>query len=186
MNQWEVDFLKPLKAILQPDSRCLYNFRNTDEALQAHYDFVAKILLNEYVHNDIKVQFETAKNAFVYSFFAYRLGMMAVHQAIAATELAMRRMIGDPNKKPKETFQPLLQKAYDMDLIDVKKIRPHMDITGFKKFLGNFRNDLSHGSHTLMPPYAMAPIIQDCGHILNQLFENAHTRELKPSWNAWS
>jgi len=186
MNQWEADFLKPLNQILMPDSRSLYNFRNANEALKAHYEFISKIVLNEHVHNDVKVQFETAKNAFVYSFFAYRLGMMAVHQAIAATELALRRMIGDPNKKPKETFQPLLQKAHDMGLVDVKKIAPHMDIAGFKKFLGGFRNDLSHGSHTLMPPFAMAPIIQDCGHILNQLFENAAAQQLKPSWNAWA
>jgi hypothetical protein len=168
-----------------PDNRCLYSFPNTDEAFQAHYGFISKIVLNEHVHNDVKIQFETAKNAFVYSFFAYRLGMMAVHQAIAATELALRRMIGDPEKKPKETFQPLLQKAHDLALVDIKKIRPHMDIVGFKKFLGGFRNDLSHGTHTLMPPYAMAPIIQDCGHILNQLFENASARQLKPSWLAW-
>jgi hypothetical protein len=186
MNEGEADFLKPLDQVLIPDSRTLYNFPSADDAFKAHYELVSKIILNAHVHNDAKVQFETAKNAFVYSFFAYRLGMMSVHQAIAATELALRRMIGDPNKKPKETFQPLLQKAHDMGLVDVKKIAPHMDIAGFKKFLGGFRNDLSHGSHTLMPPFAMAPIIRDCGNILNQLFENAHTQNLKPSWNAWS
>ncbi len=185
MNYRETDFLKPLDQVLMPDSRCLYSFPNADSALQAHYGFVSKIVLNEHVHNDVKLQFETAKNAFLYSFFVYRLAMMAVHQAIAATELALRRMIGDPEKERKETFKPLLQKAHDKGLIDVKKIRPDLEIEEFKKFLGDFRNDLSHGTHTLMPPPVMIMFIEDCAHILNQLFENAHTQQLKPSWNAW-
>lgn len=63
------------------------------KAFEAHYSAVAAITLHSGVSEDIVIQFETAKNIYLYAWFVYRFYPVAESQAYACLEFALRERL---------------------------------------------------------------------------------------------
>lgn len=89
--------LRSTKSALKPDPRSI-GFVRLDRAtgrmqplgLEDHYQAVCDLKTNSAVPADILVQYETAKNLYLYAWFVYRFFSVAEHQALAALELGLR------------------------------------------------------------------------------------------------
>lgn len=81
-----LDGLKPLGEVLVADQRWGYFGRS----LEGHYDLIASIALNDRVPEDVRQHYENARNAWLYSFFAYRLLSVAFLTLLVACESAVR------------------------------------------------------------------------------------------------
>jgi hypothetical protein len=190
MNNFTPDFLKPFDQVFQPDLRNIYIYSEATIGFQEHYKMIADITLNETVHDDVKVQFETAKNVLLYSFFAYRLGMVGLKQAFAALELGLRRYVGesaDPasKKKLRNGLTALLERAHTQGMFTAGLIKPGLAFEDFLKIMKDFRNRLAHGTHILMPPHVIMPIVQDCAAVLNQVYDHVKANNLCHSIDGW-
>jgi hypothetical protein len=81
-----LDGLEPLEEVLVPDARWGYLGRS----LEDHHSLIASIVLNDGVPEDVRQHYENARNAWLYSFFAYRLLSVAFLTMLVACELAIR------------------------------------------------------------------------------------------------
>jgi hypothetical protein len=81
-----LDSLKPLEDVLIADARWGYFGRS----LEGHHGLVASIMLNDRVPEDVRQQYENARNAWLCSFFAYRLLSVAFLTLLVACESAIR------------------------------------------------------------------------------------------------
>ena len=86
------DYLRTLETVCKPDVRSPTTSFLTDQPLTVAYqhDKVAEISLHKGVPDDIRVQFETIKNLYLYAWFVYRFYPVAKHQAYTCLELALR------------------------------------------------------------------------------------------------
>lgn len=89
---YPADELRTPVNVLAPDQRNFYFGVTSTEHLYAD---IAKYSLNHFVPNDIKVQFDTARNLFLHSFYVYRFYVVAQSLALTTLELAIRECIGD-------------------------------------------------------------------------------------------
>lgn len=190
-DSFQPDFLKPLDKVFFADERNVYGFPSVEIAFRQHYQLIEKIELNGNVHNDIKVQFETAKNVLFYSFFAYRLGMVGLKQAFAALELGLRRYVGEPEnpvgkKRPHNGLTALLERAHKKGMFSTNNLNnPNLTFDDFLRIVKGFRNQLAHGTHTLFPPSHVTPIVHDCASVLNQVFDYVKINNLRQSRDGW-
>lgn len=81
-----LDGLKPLEEVLVVDSR----WANSGRSLEGHHGLIASIALNDGVSEDVRQHYENARNAWLYSFFAYRLLSVAFLTLLVACESAIR------------------------------------------------------------------------------------------------
>ena len=86
------DFLRTPDTVCKPDSRSPKTDFLSDQPLTIEYQHsaVANICLHQGVPDDIRVQFETTKNLYLYAWFVYRFYPVAEHHAYACLELALR------------------------------------------------------------------------------------------------
>ena len=61
-----------------------------ERRLEDQYLAIAPITLHEQVPEDIRIQFETTKNLYLYSWFVYRFYPVAHHHSLTCLELALR------------------------------------------------------------------------------------------------
>lgn len=167
---------RPLDAILQPDPR--YESMVMIDPVTAVtrkmevadlYEIVSPLQLGNHVPKDIREQFDKARNAFLYSFFAYDLSSVAEQQTYAVVEMALRERLGiDPTltrRKPglKELIRQTIDRGhlsradFDRGPINILDVLPLM------------RNELAHGSLHLMP-FATPSTLQLGFDIINKLF----------------
>src|SRR5579864_1762095 len=86
------DFLR------SPDSACKPDPRNegfifpvgTPVTISVQYDDVAELDLHGGVPDDIRAQFETTKNLYLYSWFVYRFFPVSQHYSLVTLEFALR------------------------------------------------------------------------------------------------
>lgn len=93
------DYFRSLDAICQADPRSTsFAVIAADgvrtKTLEDHQANIAEVHLTEDVPEEIVVQFETAKNVFLYSWFVYRFGPVAELYAYTTLELALRTCFG--------------------------------------------------------------------------------------------
>ena len=81
-----LDGLKPLEEVCVADARWLYLGRS----LEGHHGLIASIALNDRVPADVRQHYENARNAGLYSFFAYRLLSVAFLTLLVACESVVR------------------------------------------------------------------------------------------------
>lgn len=96
-----LDPLKPLADVLIPDDR----WQLFSRTLEGHHALIFDIQLNETVPEEVRQHFENARNAWLYSFFAYRLLTVALTTVHTACETAVRARAKQEslpgwNKKP--------------------------------------------------------------------------------------
>lgn len=129
------DAFRALKEIDQADVRS-YFFSRFDEtgiredSLAEHHADIAKIELSSNVPAAVVIQFETARNLYLYAWYVYRFYPVAQHQVLACLELGLRERIGGslPAKYLRRagdipTMRPLLQYAIDCGLIKNEAFR---------------------------------------------------------------
>jgi hypothetical protein len=101
-----LDPLKPLAEVLIPDERWQL-FSRTQEG---HHALISSIRLNESVPEEVQQHFENARNAWLYSFFAYRLltvALTTVHTACETAARARAKQENLPGWEKKSLFQLL-------------------------------------------------------------------------------
>jgi hypothetical protein len=132
------DHLKPLEALHIADPRSdnqavLDMFQSGAIALDEHHCAVASLNLSATVPEDVLVQFETAKNLYLYAWFVYRFFPVAEHHALTCLELGLQHRFPDPlpkkywNKRWKPTLRPLLSFAIDTGVIKNEGFRQWRD-----------------------------------------------------------
>lgn len=120
------DYLKTLSEIHEADPRQgafsvfdedINNFRS--KQFKDHYESICNIKLGNQVPEKIIIHFETAKNIYLYAWFAFRLFPVSEQHALICTEYALRDRFGKElpkkywNKKYPPTLSPLLRYAID-------------------------------------------------------------------------
>jgi len=63
--------------------------------LADHHEAIAALSLHAGVPQDVALQFETARNLYLYAWFVYRFYPVAEHQSLACLELALRDRLKD-------------------------------------------------------------------------------------------
>ena len=87
------DYLRTPETVCKPDMRSPTTSFMAGEPLTVAYQHsvVADINLHESVPDDIRIQFETTKNLYLYAWFVYRFYPVAKHHAYTCLELALRQ-----------------------------------------------------------------------------------------------
>lgn len=140
--------------------------------------------LNAAVPAEIRPQFDTARNAFIYSWFAYDLATVAEQQAYGVLESALRKRFhtegGGASKKP--MLDSLLEIAVARGWL-VKKDFEEPSVSGsaeptcFLDFIPHIRNELAHGNMHLIPDGSLT-MMSLCADILNKLFLGSTSDQL--------
>ncbi|MBI4996865.1 MAG: hypothetical protein HZC22_08185 [Rhodocyclales bacterium] len=104
-----IDSLKPLGEVLQGDER----WRYFGQTIESHYAAIADITLAESVPEDVRQQFEIARNTWLYAFFAYRLLQAAILIAHTALELALKEKASREGVRTKLDLYGLLDRAIE-------------------------------------------------------------------------
>ncbi|MEO3678426.1 hypothetical protein ABGI61_05245 [Rheinheimera sp. FR7-31] len=85
------EFRTPVN-VLAPDQR---NFHFGVTSIEVLYARISQCSLNSYVPEDIRVQFDTARNLYLHAFYVYRFYVVAERHVLTTLELAIRECIGD-------------------------------------------------------------------------------------------
>lgn len=94
--------LRPAEYICEPDPRNTMWVRIDHAAgttrpveLADHHEGIAALSLHAGVPQDVALQFETARNLYLYAWFVYRFYPVAEHHSLACLELALRDRLKD-------------------------------------------------------------------------------------------
>src|SRR2546421_1491502 len=105
------DSFRPAVDLLKPDRR--FDFYGVTTQRDLHAD-VADLNLNANVPDDVVIQFDTARNLFVYSWFSLRFVQVAQRHAYSTVEFALKMVLGEEvqkqMKKRRVTLGNLLEK----------------------------------------------------------------------------
>lgn len=130
---------------------------------------VSPLQLGGFVPPEIREQFDKARNAFLYSWFAYDLATLAEQQTYAVIEMALReRLAADKSAVPNRSGLARLLKV----AITRGWLAPAEFDTGginLLNVLPILRNELAHGSTNLMP-YGTPDILRLGFEIICKLF----------------
>jgi hypothetical protein len=80
------------------------------KTLADHHAEIAPITLITEVPEKVRIQFDTARNLFVYAWFAYRFFPVAEHQALTCLELGLRERFGAECAKALKLKWPRLKR----------------------------------------------------------------------------
>lgn len=150
--------------------------------------FLEEIQLTSTTPEHIQNSFLTARHLELYSWFVYRFTMVAQLQAYATLEYALRERLGHAEVERRPGLRQLLSSAVERGFVEEQKIRdwpghredipeaerfcPGEWLRRLPEFIARFRNDLAHGSFTLMPDGGRA--LRVVGDIINQLYPETH------------
>jgi hypothetical protein len=88
-----------LESVMQPDERYILHSLvagdNCPQGLEGHYEQVASFVLNETVPENIRGQFNIARNVLLYTWFEYSFFPVAALQVFTALEYALRERLGE-------------------------------------------------------------------------------------------
>ncbi|MFC1672593.1 hypothetical protein ACFL12_00425 [Pseudomonadota bacterium] len=136
---------------------------------------------------DIHVQFDNARNLYLYSWYVFRFTSPAQAQAYATMEFALRTRFKELNIKideKRDTLPRLLKKAINKGFLKDGGF-PHLEYTAWADtldpdgtefcktlpgFVSTFRNAYAHGGTTLMNPAMSLTALQDTSAIIQQLY----------------
>jgi hypothetical protein len=172
--------MKPRDALLEPDARFLNMVAGFDVtgdirmmAISDLHDQMREIRLDSTIPPDIVEQFDKARHAFIYSWFAYDLVSLAEQQGYQTLELALREKLPpDERKKADEkrwTLDTLFKRAYAHNWLAHSDFYDQNTGISMLDIIVKSRNDLVHGSRNLFPVGSLA-MLELCAEILNKLF----------------
>jgi hypothetical protein len=158
-----VETLKKLEEVLEPDerNRNRYDFNHSTgevalTTIESIYSVVEGVRLNDNVPDEVRSQFNVARNLALYSWFVYSFNEIAARQALAALEMAARQKTGDD----KTAFKNLLDK-----LFPGRQLAPDRSLA---KAVSTIRNELAHGS-TMLSGQGLG-FVHMCSELINELF----------------
>jgi len=175
--------LKKLKEIILADSRnscfALIN-RQTGEhrqySLEDLYGEIVAIAINEVVPEEVRSQFNVARNLSLYTWFCYSFHSVSMLKAYTTVEMALRIRLG--KLESKSSLWKLMREAVNTGLIkdtgfghimeqpEDHQSKPFVD--GLPDAMAYLRNLDAHGSSALAP--FSVPTLRICANIINQLF----------------
>ncbi len=179
--------LKSPDALLTPDARWTNTAGGIDDvtgavrriAISDLYALVQPLELSPSVPPDIVEQFDKARHAFIYSWFAYDLVSLAEQQGYQTLELALREKL-PPNERMKAHdsrwgLDKLLERAVahrwlvrtDFEVPDSHAKRGKVCMLDV---IARCRNELAHGSRNLLPALSIE-MLGLCHEVLNKLFQ---------------
>ncbi|HEY2953846.1 MAG TPA: hypothetical protein VGK89_01210 [Candidatus Eisenbacteria bacterium] len=165
--------------------------------IEDHWNDISAMALHEGVPRSIRVQFETARNLVLYSWFAYRFQQVAEMQAYASVEFALRRRAGLAIRDLGPGLKRLLERAVEEGWIHDEGFRHYRrvaeqraeqeesppvgtepdspvtrELQAYVKILAEtlpfLRNELAHGSAMLSGSAKRTLAL--CCDLINQLF----------------
>jgi hypothetical protein len=182
--------MKPVESILEADPRyttmvCVNE--HTGEVRPVHIgdldSLVRPLELSPEVPENIRLQFEVVRSAFVYSWFAYDLVTLAERHSYAVVEMALRFRAEREAPAPapdKRTLGPLLDVALRRNWLrreDFEVPAPGRSGTiSVLDMMRRFRNNLAHGNMHLFPDGSLEAI-RLCAEIISKLFPPVAERE---------
>lgn len=180
--------LKPIDQILSSDTRFTNMVGGFDEtgairmmSIVDLYALVEPLQLNPAVPADIHEQFDKARYAFIYSWFAYDLVSLAEQQGYQTLELALREKLPASERKKAEEKRwglgKLLERAVAHGWLERADFEAAPQYPGGSKIcfldvIARMRNELAHGSRNLFPNGSLE-MLRLCVGILNRLFQEA-------------
>lgn len=136
------------------------------------YRAVESIKLGDGVPDDIRGQFNVARNMALYTYFCYALAPEVQLKTFTIIELALRLRAGNPKGK---TLRPLLKLAVSAGWICDSGFRHLKNPLSSNPYchslidtLPALRNDSAHGSTNLTPDTVW--YLERCADLVNQLF----------------
>jgi hypothetical protein len=171
--------LKSISSINEPDIR----FRNLADASGTRamsiadlHAMIEPIQLSDAVPEEIRREFDTARNAFIYSWFVYEFTTLAELAGYTVLELALRRRIdpASPNTSKSRGLNRLLQKAAETGYLkrsDFETPSPGGSGTMLCQLdlIPMLRNHVAHGNVHLLPQGALASL-QLCRDVIEKLY----------------
>lgn len=98
------DTLRDPASAMAPDPRTGTFMGQTTSSLVAHHAEIAKVQLSLAVPDPIAIQFETARNLYLYAWHVYRFYMVAATQALTTLEFGLRELL--PARLPSQYQRP--------------------------------------------------------------------------------
>lgn len=128
-QKYDLEGLRPAEHVCEPDSRNTMfvridrtNGSSRPMELADHHELISAYVLHAGVPQEIVLQFETARNVYLYAWFVYRFYPVAEHQCLACLELALRERLREEirtgkvkGKRP--ALRLLLKYAVDNGLV---------------------------------------------------------------------
>lgn len=169
--------------ILIPDFRMSYD--NTDEKyLDLFHGTLSKIKLTSQPPKDVMINFETARNTLLHSYFCYRLSAPATLYLFCTLEMALteKAKLSKKHFREHDGLNEKFKYAFNQKWLDIKKLAPseaqknvkdwlyytHNDYIGSYVYL---RNELAHGSFILDTPLMTCDLFGQVAQVINMLFE---------------
>jgi len=142
------------------------------------YRQVKSIELNETVPENVRSQFNVARNIALYSWFCYPFHMVSELKTFSTLEMALKIKLKQENNDSIGLFD-LIVMSVKRNLIKDKHfshIREHLTdpestsyVEQLPELISNFRNDYAHGSMTLYDGPIMN--LRICADFINQIFD---------------
>jgi hypothetical protein len=99
-QKFDLERLRPAEDACEPDPRNTMfvridriNGTSRPMELGDHHELISAYVLHAGVPKEIVLQFETARNVYLYAWFVYRFYPVAEHQCLACLELALRERL---------------------------------------------------------------------------------------------
>ena len=169
--------LKPFDELGKPDFRNTLWIRADGQKLsiEEYYSWAEHVTLHEGVPEEIRSQFNVARNVWLYSWYVYSFHQVAEMKAFSVLELALKIRLNDPCLR---AFRQHLTEAINQGLLSKDQFiyskgkDNHMSeqeyIAGLPDFLCTLRNSHAHEGTMLMPNSLRK--LGTCADIINQLF----------------
>lgn len=177
---------KLLASLTNPDERNLYwavidRSTGTSRRLELEdiYNSVSEISLDEIVPEDIRSQFNVAKNVAVYSWYCYPFHQICEMKAYSTVEYALKQRLEKSFPFPK-----LINKAINLGLIKdagFSHLRKPVDEDSVEyckslvEIIPGLRNGLAHGGTSLHP--GAIGTLKICADFINQLYRSEIRKE---------
>ncbi|MBL8641549.1 MAG: hypothetical protein JNL76_05470 [Alphaproteobacteria bacterium] len=175
----ECDSFRAFDKITEPDIRGVGIFQTTD--LKNWHKYIEERLKpSPCTPTEIRVQIETVKNLFLYSWFVYRFGLVAKNQMFNVTELALKKKFEMEGMPMPNGLRGKLEIALTEGWIDENSF-PHISIQNganpslIIQGITSFRNELNHGSTMLYDPLGLIELSCNCMAIIEALFHDKST-----------
>jgi len=172
--------LKKIDELCEPDERYrFYVIQDSATGIQRNlkindiFDSVKSIELNENAPEDIRSQFNVARNLAIYSWYCYSFHQISEMKAFSTVEMALRAKLGGNTRGLKKLIQEAIKKGLLKDSgfrhIDKPKHPDSIDYClKLPELMPKLRNTLAHGS-TILHPGSVSNL-SICADFINQLY----------------
>jgi len=175
--------VKRLEEITLPDNRNSYfkiinreTGHQREYRLEDLYEEIKSLELHDAVPDDVRSQFNVARNLSLYTWFSYSFHSVSVFKAFSTLEMALRIRLGESKKGT--YLKALIKDAVKRGLIKdryfshIKEniVDPQSTsyVEGLEDALAGLRNIDAHGS-TMLGPWSVINL-RICADFINRLF----------------